>query len=65
VLDWYIFILILYIYIIPKNIVGIALAPIYYYSAPEGKHLQPTASSHPIEAKGMKSILVLYAWSES
>jgi hypothetical protein len=40
------------IYIIPKNKVGIALSLIYYYSAPEGKYLEPVTSSHPMEAEG-------------
>jgi hypothetical protein len=26
--------------------------PIYSFSAPEGKYLEPATSSHPIEAKG-------------
>jgi hypothetical protein len=26
--------------------------PIYYFSAPKGKYLEPTTSSHPIEAEG-------------
>jgi hypothetical protein len=26
--------------------------PIYYFSAPKGKYLEPATSSHPIEAKG-------------
>jgi hypothetical protein len=26
--------------------------PIYYFSAPEGKYLEPATLSHPIEAKG-------------
>jgi hypothetical protein len=25
--------------------------PIYYFSAPKGKYLEPTISSHPIEAE--------------
>jgi hypothetical protein len=29
-----------------------ACAPIYYFLAPEGKYLEPTTSSHPIEAEG-------------
>jgi hypothetical protein len=29
-----------------------ALAPIYYYSPPEGKYLDVATSSHPIEAEG-------------
>jgi hypothetical protein len=31
-----------------------ALAPIYYYSASEGKYLEPATSSHPIEVEGYK-----------
>jgi hypothetical protein len=29
-----------------------AYTPIYYYSAPEGKYLEPATSCHPIEAEG-------------
>jgi hypothetical protein len=27
-------------------------SPIYYFSAPKGKYLEPATSSHPIEAEG-------------
>jgi hypothetical protein len=29
-----------------------ACTPIYYFSAPEGKYLEPATLSHPIEAEG-------------
>jgi hypothetical protein len=38
---------------------------IYYYSAPEGKYLEPATSSHPIEAEGYEIRPVSYPWSES
>jgi hypothetical protein len=31
-----------------------ALAPIYYYSAPKGKYMEPATTSHPIEVVGYK-----------
>jgi hypothetical protein len=33
-----------------NNMVGMALAPIYYYSALVGKYLELATSSHPIES---------------
>jgi hypothetical protein len=32
--------------------VGMVCSPIYYFSAPKGKYLDPATSSHPIKAEG-------------
>jgi hypothetical protein len=37
---------------ISSSRVGMVYIPIYYFSAPKGKYLEPATSTHPIEAEG-------------
>jgi hypothetical protein len=39
--------------------------PIYSFSAPEGKYLEPAPSLHSIEAEGYEIRLDFISWSES
>jgi hypothetical protein len=37
--------------------VGVVCTPIYYFSAPKGKYMDPATSSHPIEIEGYERCL--------